>query len=149
MSEITPKGMFVFRRHFEATSRAPRGFLPAAPWVNVLLLFVLVLIYQSANVLRPGVRLELPASPFVDGIRPDALVLTVPQEGMFFFQDERLSLDGLSLALDRAARANSATALVVEADGRISHTTLMHIYNMARAAGIREIVLASRLERAP
>lgn len=149
MSETTPERMFVFRRHFEASHRTPRGLLTVAPWIDIVLLFVLVLIQQSASVLRPGVRLELPAAPFVDGVRPDALVLTVPQEGMFFFQDERLSFDGVSLALERAVHANEKTALIIEADQRISHGTLVQIYNMAQAVGVREVMLASRLERAP
>lgn len=120
-----------------------------APWINVLLLFILVLIQQSAAVLRPGVRLELPSAPFVDGIRPDALVLTIPQEGMFFFQDERLSFDGVALALERAVRANAGASVIIEADKRISYDTLVRIYSMARSAGVREIVLATRLERGP
>lgn len=141
--------MFIFRPRFKPTHRGPRGLLSVAPWVDFALLFILVLIQQSAIVMRPGVRLDLPRAPFVDGIRPDALVLTVPQEGMYFFQDERLTLDGLSLALGRAARAQAEAALVVEADQRVSHGTLVELYNMARAAGIRHIVLATRLERAP
>lgn len=149
MSELVPERMFVFRRHFAPAHRAPRGFLTVAPWINVLLLFILVLIQQSASVLRPGVKLELPAAPFIDGIRPDALVLTVPQEGMYFFQDERLSFDGVALALERASRANKDAVLIVEADKRVSYDTLVRIYNAARAAGIGEVVLATRLERAP
>lgn len=149
MAEYEPERMFIFRRRFKPTQRSPRGLLSVAPWVDFALLFMLVLIQQSASVMRPGVRLDLPRAPFVDGIRPDALVLTVPQEGMYFFQDERLTFDGLSLALGRAARAQAGAALIVEADQRVSHGTLMEIYNMARAAGIQQIVLASRLERAP
>ncbi len=141
--------MYVFRRHFDTTHRAPRAMLIIAPWINVLLLFILVLIQQSASTLRPGVRLDLPAASFVDGIRPDALVLTVPQEGMFFFQDERLSFDGVALALERAVRSNRDAALIIEADKRISYDTMIRIYGMARNAGVREIVLASRLERKP
>ncbi|MCZ7592924.1 MAG: biopolymer transporter ExbD [Kiritimatiellae bacterium] len=147
MSDLIPERMFVFRRHFAPTQRAPRGFLTIAPWINVLLLFILVLIQQSASVLRPGVKLELPTAPFIDGIRPDAMVLTVPQEGMYFFQDERLSFDGVALALERAVRANKNAALIIEADKRISYDTLVRIYGAARAAGIGEIVLATRLER--
>ncbi|MCO5045527.1 MAG: biopolymer transporter ExbD [Kiritimatiellae bacterium] len=149
MADAPPKRMYVFRRHFEASHRAPRAMLLIAPWINVLLLFILVLIQQSAAVLRPGVRLELPSAPFVDGIRPDALVLTIPQEGMFFFQDERLSFDGVALALERAVRANAGASVIIEADKRISYDTLVRIYSMARSAGVREIVLATRLERGP
>ena len=143
------RGLFVFRRRFQPVQRAPRGLLGVAPWVDFALLVLMVIIQQSAHVLRPGLRMELPAAPFEDGIRPDALVVTVPQEGMYFFQDERLTLDGLTLALERAARNRADAALILEADRRISHGTLVQLYNLARNAGVREVVLATRLEPAP
>jgi len=147
--EMPSERLCIFRRHFTAANRAPRAFLTVAPWVDFALLILLVLIQQSASVLRPGVRMELPAAPFADGMRPDALVLTVPQEGMFFFQDERLTMDGVSLALARASRARPDAALIIEADERVAHGTLVSLYNMARASGIREVLLASRLEKRP
>ncbi len=150
MAETVPERLTAFRRTFQPLEKAPRGLLGVAPWVDFALLLLLVIVYQSAVVLRPGVRLELPPAPFADGIRPDALVLTVPQEGMYFFQDERLTLDGLQLALGRAARGPGGEAgLIIEADRRITHGTLVALYNMAHAAGFRDIVLASRLEARP
>jgi biopolymer transport protein ExbD len=150
MSEIIPERLTAFRRNFRPLERAPRGLLGVAPWVDFALLLMMLFIYQSATVLRPGIRLELPPAPFRDGIRPNALVLTVPQEGMYFFQDERMTLDGLQIALARAARAHGdEAALIIEADQRITHGVLTALYNMAQAAGFREIVLASRLETKP
>lgn len=150
MAETVPERLTAFRRTFNPIERAPRGLLGVAPWVDFALLLLMVIIQQSAVVLRPGVSLELPPAPFADGIRPDAVVLTVPQEGMYFFQDERLTLEGLQLALARAARAPGGEAgLIIEADKRISHGSLVALYNMAHAAGFREIVLASRLEARP
>lgn len=150
MAETVPERLTAFRRTFAPLERAPRSLLGVAPWVDFTLLVVLIIIQQSAVVLRPGVRLELPPAPFADGIRPDALVLTVPQEGMYFFQDERLTLEGLQLALARAARAPGGEAgLIIEADKRITHGTLVALYTMAQEAGFRDIVLASRLEGRP
>jgi biopolymer transport protein ExbD len=150
MAETVPERLTAFRRTFRPLERAPSGLLGVAPWVDFALLLMMLFVYQSATALRPGVRLELPPAPFRDGIRPDALVLTVTQEGMYFFQDERMTLDGLQLALSRAARTyGEEAALIIEADQRITHGTLTVLYNMAHTAGFREIVLASRLEMRP
>ncbi|HMP77711.1 MAG TPA: biopolymer transporter ExbD [Kiritimatiellia bacterium] len=149
MAETVPPSLFVFRRHFSPSRRAPRGLLSIAPWVDLALVFLLVLIQLHATVLRPGVRLELPAAAFVDGARPGALVLTVPQEDMYFFQDERLTLDGLAIALARAARAQEDAALIVEADQRVAYGTLVALCNLARDAGIRDVMLATRLGLKP
>ena len=38
-----------------------------------------------------------------------------------------------------------AASLVIEADARVSSGTLVNIYNMARAAGIQQVLIAARL----
>lgn len=149
MAEFIPERLAAFRRVFSPVAHAPRGVLGVAPWVDFALLVCLLIIYHSAVVLRPGIRLELPPAPFLDGVRADALVVTIPQEGIYFFKDERLSLDGLRVALERAAREGSDIRLILEADQRITHGTLAAVYTAAQTAGFRDIVLATRLETRP
>lgn len=136
--------LFYFRRRFNPSQRMLRGILVTAPWIDVTLLVVMFFITQSAFVVQPGVVLDLPVSPSTGFARYGDLVVTIPQEGMFFFNDERMTPDGLAAALARAARENPDRALIVEADSRIVHRTLVEVYDMAVAAGVRQVLLATR-----
>ena len=68
---------------------------------------------------------------------------------MYFFNDERMTLDGLAGALARTVRDDPGRALLVEADGRIAHQSLVEVYNLAVAAGIRHVLLATRSPARP
>ena len=141
--------LFYFRRRFQPTQRMLRGVFVPAPWLDVVLLVVLFFITQSSFVVQPGVNLELPVSPASGHERYGDLVVTIPQEGMYFFNDERMTLDGLAAALARTVRDDPGRALLVEADGRIAHQSLVEVYNLAVSAGIRHVLLATRSPALP
>lgn len=147
MAEIVDEHIGAFRRTFSVVEKAPRGFLGIAPWVDFALLFLMFVIFQSSVVLRPGISLELPQAPFTDGIHPDVAVLTVTADGMYFFEDRRVSREVLRRELARVARERAENpALLLEADRRISYGALADIYELAREAGFRRVILATRLE---
>ncbi len=139
-----PERLFYFRHRFRGGQRALRGLLVAAPWMDVLLLVLIFFITQSSFVVQPGVSIELPPAPLTGGVRYGDLIVAVPQEGVFFFRDERMTASGLAVALQRAVAASPEASLLVQADARISHRGLMEVYTMARAAGVREVLLATR-----
>ncbi len=141
--------LFYFRRHFHPTRRRVRGLLVTTPWIDLVLLVVLFFITQSSFVVQPGVVLDLPRAPAAGHARYGDLVVTIPQEGIFFFNDERMTAAGLADALARAAAANPDRALIVEADERIAYRTLMEVYNMAVAAGVPQVFMATRSPAPP
>jgi len=134
-------------RTFRPHMRRRRGFIDVVPMTDAVLLLFVFFITQSSFVLQPGIRLELPPSSFQAGADYGSLVVTVSQEGMVFFNDERTTLDGLAPDFSRAAHEEPDSPLVIEADGRVRHSSLVQIYNMAQEAGINVIYLANRLER--
>ena len=136
--------LFIFRRCFQQSNRRPRAVFDALPLLDVILLLFLFLLMQSSFVLQPGIRVELPVAPFSDGTPFGELVVILSQEGMVFFNDERTTLEGLGAAFKQAVHEHGQNTLLVEADGRVRHEALITIYNTAREAGIREIILANR-----
>jgi biopolymer transport protein ExbD len=138
-------GSAVFPRLFRPRLRRSGGLVDAVPFVNVLLVIALAYLVKSPFVLQPGVRIELPEAPFTDGAAFGAIVVTVTQEGMIFFDDQRTTLDGLDTAFQAAAFGRKDVEAIIEADGQVSHRTLVEIYNKAMAAGIRRLSLATRL----
>ena len=134
-----------FRRKFRPNQRLFKGPLDVVPLVNVVLLFMLFIILQSPFVMQPGIVINLPTSSFASGVPYGAMVVLISQEGMMFFNDERVTMEGLSAAFAQSAYEHPDASLVVEADGRVQHSVLVQIYNMAMAAGIKNVVLATRV----
>lgn len=129
------------RRRFKARYRRAVGPVEVTALLNVILLAGMFHVASSRFVLQPGVRVRLPEAPFVDGAPYGARVLTLSQEGMVFFNDERITLDRLEAALERTG---GDSPLLIEADEGTAYGTLVEVYALAMKAGIREVILATR-----
>ena len=139
-----------------------RRFLGAAPWLSVTLLAGMYVLYTQPYVRQPGVRVELPSSPFAwgsgYGLRVAILSQERPEAGerdeILFFDDVRyLARDDAQMRLlaERLARARQSqpgTPLVIEADERVLHGTVVRVFNMAAEAGIKVVNIATRPPRA-
>lgn len=138
--------LFHLRRQFRPLQRSAGGLLETAPWIDVVLLLLLFVITQSATLKKPGLQVNLPEARAATGARYDARVLTIPQDGVYFFADERVSWAALGDRLREAAEASPGGELVIEADESLSHGSLTGIYNLAVDTGWKRVVLATRLK---
>ena len=129
------------KRRFKGRNRRAVGPIEVAALLNVVALVGMLHFASSRFVLQPGVRVRLPEAPFLDGVPYGSRVLTMSQEGLLFFNDERMTMDRLAAAL---ARAGDDAPLLIEADEGTPYGVLMELYALAAKAGIREVVLATR-----
>ncbi len=133
-----------FQRRFLVRLKPARGPLDVVPLISVTLLVFLFLLIHSSFVLRPGIAVNLPSAAFLEGAPYGSAVVTVTQQGMIFFNDERTHLEKLGPALTQAVFERPDMTLVIEADEMIRNNTLVQIYNIASIAGVKKIVLATR-----
>ncbi len=140
--------LFHLRPVFRQRQPLAGGLLDTTPWVDVILLIVLVFIVQTATLKKPGLQVDLPVAPPSAGARYDAHVLTVPREGVFYFGDERVTWVVLADRLRGAAAAVPNPELIIEADSAVSHGAMTMLYTLAVDAGWTKVVVATRLERA-
>ncbi len=136
------------RRRYRPENRIARGIIDAGPLVDVALLVFLFFLVNSAFVLQPGIIVNLPESAFVAGTQYGSMVVTISQEGLIFFNDERTTMEGLGLSFAQAVHEDPNAPLIIEADGRVRHRALVDVYNMAMDAGIKEIALGTRISSA-
>ena len=132
-------------RRFQSKYRLAQGPVPVMALVNLALLLVLFLVVGSEIVLRPGMIVRLPVAAFISGAPYGNMVVTVTQEGQVFFNDDRTPLDRLGPGLVSAVRKNKDVSMTIEADARVSYETIVRIMNLASAAGVQQVNLATRL----
>jgi biopolymer transport protein ExbD len=137
--------LFHLRRRFRQQQLLRRTLLEPAMWVDFALLALIFFILQSAFVVQPGIVVDLPTAPMAGGAPYGSLVVTLSQEGLLFFDDQRMTVDAFADALARAARREPGATLVIEADARARHSELVRIYDLATRAGVKQVVLATRV----
>jgi biopolymer transport protein ExbD len=133
-----------FQRRFLPTVRPYRGMWISLPLLTVILLFYLFIVLNEHFVLRPGIVVNLPVSPFVSGIPHSALVVSVTRDGSLFFQDEPMRAEQLAQAFAQAVVEHPNEPLIIEADVRTPHYLVTRICDMAMAVGVREVLLATK-----
>ncbi|MBU0676933.1 MAG: biopolymer transporter ExbD [Verrucomicrobia bacterium] len=133
------------RRKYRPHLKRARGPIDAVPLVDVALIILLFVMMNSAFVLQPSIPLRLPETSFRTGTRYDATVITISHSDQVFLNDERTTLQELGPALEALLRDDESTSVLIEADERVRHSTLVQVYSLAQAAGVKEVGLATRI----
>ncbi len=136
--------------------RFRHGLLRIAPWLDMVLIMLYLVLLHSRVVLQPGVVVELPSAQPDTGLYSPliavASVAGTAQAPVYrvFFDNEQYALeDEKRLAALRTALAEkrlhlNETALTLYADRRIEHRHLMRLMQLAQEAGMQRINLGTQ-----
>ncbi|VGO15252.1 hypothetical protein PDESU_03834 [Pontiella desulfatans] len=132
-------------RRFKPTRKPAGVFTISVAFSDAALLALAFFLAVSPFVMQPGINISLPESAFSGGARFESMVLSITRGGWFYFDDERLDLDRLALALESAAGKHRGSPLIIEADERVAHGTVIKAWNAAMDAGISEVSIATKI----
>jgi len=146
------------RSRFRRQNFMLHGFLAAAPWLNVLVVGVLLALVGSRYLMQRGTVFELPAAPFDEGsllMTPAALLLplddTATEKGaLLFFEDLRYhvgraeELNRFTEALRQSVGGEGRRELILLADEHVPHEWVMAVAHAARKAGLQRVNVAGR-----
>jgi biopolymer transport protein ExbD len=135
-------------RRFKPTCKPAGIFSLAIAFCDSSLLALAFFLAVSPFVLQPGINITLPKASFTGGARFGSMVLSITRGGWFYFNDERLSLARLPAALSAAVEENPGFPLIIEADESVSHGTIVGAWDAARAAGVGDVSIATRIAAA-
>lgn len=145
------------RTRYVPDVRFRHGLLRMAPWLDMVLVILYLVLLQSRVVLQPGVVVELPVAQFpgtgltspliavalVSGL-PKAPVYSVFFDNVQYVLDDEKRLDALRGALVDKRIHQNETALTLYADRRMGHHHLMRLIELAQEAGLQRINLGTQ-----
>lgn len=121
-----------------------RGPIDASALAGALFVLWTVTLLHSSLVVPPGVRLQLPEAPGLWGDTVPQLTVAVDAAGRFLFEQQLVTESNLEARLmARAAEGGRPLTLLLLADRAVPTATLARLANLARAAGIPDVVLAT------
>lgn len=132
-----------FARHV----RPFTGQLDAAPLASLFFLLLLFLLFHTYLVPPPGVRVELPvvSTPNLPATANPWLAVTVDQVGRLYFESQVVTEEELARRLaTRVRERQEPVSLLVQADRRVPQEVVLRLHAVAREAGLREVVVATR-----
>lgn len=127
-----------------------RGQLDAAPWAGLFFLLLLFFFLRSTLFFTPGIRIRLPESDSVSGVTNATESVLIDLSGNLYHDNQIISADALQRVLTAAVGASSEPViLVVQADKSSPVEVFTRVGHIAKAAGIPEILMATRPALAP
>ena len=131
---------------FPRNLRPFTGQLDVAPFAGVLLLLVLFLLLHSSIAPAPGIRIRLPGVESADVTPPTpGLVVSIDQQELWYFEHQAVQEHELRDRLAaRIREGRRPPTLLIQADEAVRQTAILRLAAIARAAGVREVVLGTR-----
>ena len=129
---------------FPRNARIFRGQPDASPFVGVLFLVAIFLLLNSSLVFLPGVAVRLPEAADLPGLTGPTLTVVVDTNRRLYFRNQVIRENDLLAQLRKAAReTKEPPILVLMADRTVSYDTIIHLTEIARAAGLRQTLLTT------
>ncbi len=116
-----------------------------AAYAGVFFLLLIFVLLNSALVFTPGVPIRLPDADELPGVAGDTLVVAMDASGQIYFENQLTTEGAFKQRLSEAVNATRRPlTLVVEADREVKWDALLQLSLLARKAGIRDVVPATR-----
>lgn len=137
-----------------------QAVLFSVPWINSLILIVLLFLYHDRIAISPGIVFDLPSAPLQEGAHTGltALMFAVThesiarEEALVFFDDARYmvqdddQMSTLSEQIRLRLKSSSSRDFLLLADKRVSHGDIMRFVTILRKAGVSKVNVAEKPE---
>ena len=122
-----------------------RGQLEMAPFLGVFFLLAVLLMFGSSLVFTPGVPIHLPETVELPGTSGPTISVAVDADGRFYVQNQVSDESRLKEKLQAAVeQSKEPLTLVIQADQEVKHGVLVRLELLARSAGLRTVLVATR-----
>ena len=130
---------------FRAELKKSNSLLDITPVVdtvfNLLIFFALPLNFVST----PGIRINLPKSSAAEIARDKKDVrVIIKSSGELHVGELPVDVKSLADHLQKAARGNIDTQVLIQADERVPHGKVVEVMDLARKAGLHRLAIVTR-----
>lgn len=113
--------------------------------IDVLFLLLIFFMVSSTFLEQPGMKLDLPTTKSFEVVQQKELIVHISPRGELFLGEAPISLDSLRVRLEAEMAADRERPLVLRADQEATHGRVVEVMDIAKQAGVRKIVIATRI----
>lgn len=114
------------------------------PLVDVMLV-LLVIFILTVPVLTQSVRVDLPRTQMADTVtRPETIALSVSEDGMLYWNGNRIDETELEKALAEAAAADPQPEIRLYGDRQVAYERIVRVMAAVRQAGIEKLAFVTQ-----
>ena len=129
--------------HFKGRIKLEEGFKQIffVPFLNIVILLLLLFIFIGGFVLQPGLKLSLPVSVLSNMVPLRDIEVVIKGDSVVYLNSNMISLEELKLVFKESARRNYS--LLIKADKNVPLGKVAQVCDLARLSGIAQVNLAT------
>src|SRR3954467_12835400 len=105
------------------------------PLVDITLVLLVILMVTASYVATRAIPVELPKGATGEGT-PTTLTVSIDKDGKTFLDAEPISEAGLQGRIKVVHDADPETRAIIAADGRTSHSNVIHVIDLLRRENV-------------
>ena len=114
--------------------------------IDVLFLMLIFFMVTTTFLSQPAINLELPTAEHADATRQTPVVVHIDQLGRVYLNDDPMELPLLEEALVQRMAGASDKSVVLKADSRVSHGSVVQVLDIIKGAGVEKLVVSTQPE---
>lgn len=119
------------------------GGINVTPLVDITLVLLIIFMVTAHFVHEGGVPVHLPKAAETETVSPEALRITLDEQGALFLEKNKITATALKPRLAAITTGNPALRVIVAADKNTRHGELVALLDLLREAKITKIAIAS------
>lgn len=112
--------------------------------IDVLFLLLIFFMISTSFLATPAIKLELPEATHSDVVRQTPIVVYVDPSGSVFLNDEPVDMSLLAALLQGKLAESEDKSIVLKADSRVSHGTVVEVMDIVKGAGAKRLVVSTQ-----
>ena len=129
--------------HFKGRVKLEEGFKQIffIPFLNIIILLLLLFIFIGSFVLQPGLRLGLPVSVLSSMVQLRSIEVAIKGDSAVYLNGNAVSPEELKAVFKEAAKRNYS--VLIKADKNVPLGKVSQVCDLARLSGIAQVNLAT------
>ena len=127
---------------FEGRARI-HAHLDITPLIDIVFLLLVFFMLTSTFLVPEAIELELPESSSASVTDTSPITVSLDQTGQLTLNGERIALDQLRTAIEPLLKQDAESAITLKTDARTEVQPLLKVMDEIRAAGGRNVALAT------
>jgi biopolymer transport protein ExbD len=119
-------------------------FVNVTSFIDVLFVLLLFFMVSTTFVNQPAMSLDLPKAVHSQTSRQATIVVYVDQHGTIHLNDEAIDEAVLEQALISRLATVDDKAVILKADSRVTHGTVVRILDIIKGAGVTKLTIATQ-----
>lgn len=112
--------------------------------IDVMFILLLFFMVSTSFLATPAIKLELPKAKHAEVVRQRPVVVHIDVAGAIYLNDEPVGISLLEAALSGKLADAEDKSVVLKADSRVSHGTVVEVMDVIKGAGATRLVVSTQ-----